>query len=235
MAEQPPAFVVVDRRKFTAEGEVRERTPEEIGEERPAPAPVAEEPKEPAREPETAKVVTMPLREPEPDPTAGADDLLEEDLAGALEATGTDDDGIEWSPEDAALQPPARSAEETAAQEAAYRENSRSLDALLAQSNPGMQQPGAISFEHVVQSFYLSAVMAMGAGTQPGEKPRIDILAARQSIDMLTVLEDKTQGNLSPEEQQLIQGITFELRMMFVELTNAIGKQAHQPPPGGLR
>ena len=101
-----------------------------------------------------------------------------------------------------------------------------------------MQSSGQVAFEHVIQSFYLSAIMAMGAGTEPGQKPRIDILGARQSIDMLAVLEEKTRGNLTEQEQQLLQGITFELRMMFLELTNAISKQAHgaaepPPPPGG--
>ena len=127
-----------------------------------------------------------------------------------------------------------RSAEETAAQATAYKPSSDQIDTLLSQPNPGMAAPGVVAFEHVIQSFYLSAIMAMGAGTEPGQKPRIDILGARQSIDMLGVLEEKTRGNLTEHEQQLLQGITFELRMMFLELTNAISSQAHQgaPPPG---
>ena len=236
MAEQPPAFVVVDKRKFTAEGDVREQTPEQHAEQaRDAAARSREVTPEPATEkPEAAKVVTMPARHAETDPLiAAADDLGDEDLAGSLE------DGQNDNPaEEEDLGEP-RSAAETAAQDAAYRESSRELDSMLKQANPGMQTPGVVSFEHVIQSFYLSAIMAMGAGTQPGEKPRIDILGARQSIDMLAVLEEKTRGNLTPAETQLLQGITFELRMMFLELTNAISKQAHAPgapvPPGGLR
>ncbi len=237
MAEQPPAFVVVDKRKYTAEGDIRE------GFVAPEPEPPA-----PAPEPEfsSAKVVTMPARTKEAaeDRTGGADDLREEDMAGALEATGTDmrslgeddleTDALEDGGAEGIGEP--RSAAETAAQDAAYRQSAREIDSMLEQANPGMQQPGAVTFDHVIQSFYLSAIMAMGAGTEPGQKPRIDILGARQSIDMLAVLEEKTRGNLSPQEQQLIQGITFELRMMFLELTNAISRQAQQPPPpGGLR
>jgi hypothetical protein len=228
MPEQPPPFVVVDKRKFTAEGEIREGFVE----------PEPEAPRA-APEPEfsSAKIVEMPPRAPET--TAAADDLAGEDMAGSLsplERTGydVDGDGSEYdqgefsqSELDAAGEP--RSAAETAEQHAAYRQSAQAIDAMLQQANPGMETPGAVSFQHVVQSFYLSAIMAMGAGTEPGQKPRIDILGARQSIDMLAVIEEKTRGNLSQEEQQLIQGITFELRMMFLELTNAISKQAQAP------
>ena len=180
------------------------------------------------------------------DATAAANDLLDEDMAGALDATN----GLAYEPDEPALDGEPGlddlaeeeltgepvSAAENAAQAAAYRERSRELDAMLQQAEPGRQQPGKVGFDHVIQSFYLSAIMAMGAGTQQGQKPRIDILGARQAIDMLGVLEEKTRGNLSPDEQQLLQGITFELRMMFLEITNAISRQAQQaPPPGSLR
>lgn len=235
MAEKPPAFVVVDKRKFTPEGEIREGFTAPEPEAPPAPAPTEPE------EASTAKVVTMPPRTPEAtlDATHAADDLLEEDMSGALDATGTN--GLAFEPgddagyNDASALEAAPTAAETAAQDAAYRQSSREIDSMLRQSNPGMQQPGAVTFDHLVQSFYLSAIMAMGAGTEQGQKPRIDILGARQAIDMLAVLEEKTRGNLSADEQQLLQGITFELRMMFLELTNAISRQAQQPPPGGLR
>ncbi len=235
MPEQPPPFVVVDKRKFTAEGEIREGFV----------APEQESPR-PAPEPEfsSAKVVAMPPRAPEP--TAAADDLAEEELSGSLSplaAAGydvdgdgpeTDDDLSEFDHDefdqaelDAAGEP--RSAAETAEQHAAYQQSARQIDAMLQQANPGMETPGAVTFQHVVQSFYLSAIMAMGAGTEPGQKPRIDIMGARQSIDMLAIIEEKTRGNLSQQEQHLIQGITFELRMMFLELTNAISRQTHSP------
>lgn len=238
MAQQPPAFVVVDKRKFTADGAIREGfVPPEP--ETPTPPPPATEP-----EMSSAKIVTMPARTPEAteDATSGADDLREEDMAGALEATGTDmyniaEDGPDADLPDTGEEDPIgqpRSAAETAAQALAYKQSSQEIDAMLQQANPGMQQPGAVTFDHVIQSFYLSAIMAMGAGAEPGQKPRVDILGARQSIDMLAILEEKTRGRLSAQEKQLLQGITFELRMMFLELTNAISRQAQQAPPAPL-
>ena len=240
MAEKPPAFVVVDKRKFTSEGDIREGfvEPERTVEAVPAPVPPPA-----VEEPSSVKVVTMPARAT----AAEADDLGDEEMAGSLaplsaaEADfnaysdttelGSEDDILSFEPDGGPIGEP-RSAAETEAQDRAYQQSSRELDALLRQANPGMQAPGVVAFEHIVQSFYLSAIMAMGAGTEPGQKPRIDIVGARQSIDMLTVLEEKTRGNLSAQETQLLQGVAFELRMMFLELTNAISKQAHQPIPG---
>ena len=235
-AEKPPAFVVVDKRKFTSEGEIREGYTPEHTETAAAPPP------------EPPKVVTMPApaTAPADEAIAKADDLGEEDLGATLEPTGTDK-RIDWAEpadegdladDDAGLDEP-RTAAETAQLDAAYQDSNRKLDTLLEQANPGMQPPGTVGFETVVQSFYLSAMMAMGADAQPGEAPRIDILGARQPIDMLAILEEKTRGNLTPKELQLLQSATFELRMMFLELMNAISKQAQKgpaaPPGAGLR
>lgn len=123
------------------------------------------------------------------------------------------------------------SAQESADQHVAYQQSSRELDDLLRQANPGLETAQDTTFEHLIQSIYLSAMMAMGAGTEQGQQPRIDIVGARQSIDMLSVLQEKTKGNLTDKEQRLLQNALFDLRMMFVEITNAIAKSAQQPPP----
>lgn len=120
------------------------------------------------------------------------------------------------------------SAQETAEQNAAYQESSRQIDDMLREANPGMGAGGPIGFEHIIQSFYVSAMIAMGAGTEPGQKARVDILGARQSIDMLALLQDKTKGNLTPKEEATLQNVLFELRMMFLEITNAIAQQAQK-------
>lgn len=132
--------------------------------------------------------------------------------------------------EDAEL--PQFTAQETAEQDAAYKESSRQIDEMLREANPGAGATGVVSFEHIIQSFYVSAMIAMGAGTEPGQKPRIDILGARQSIDMLALLQDKTKGNLTPKEEATLQNVLFELRMMFLEITNAIAQQAQRAVDG---
>ncbi len=123
---------------------------------------------------------------------------------------------------------PQFSAQETAEQDAAYKESSRQIDDMLREANPGAGATGVVSFAHIIQSFYVSAMIAMGAGTEPGQKARIDILGARQSIDMLALLQEKTKGNLTPKEEATLQNVLFELRMMFLEITNAIAQQAQK-------
>ncbi|HTZ90558.1 MAG TPA: DUF1844 domain-containing protein [Alloacidobacterium sp.] len=123
------------------------------------------------------------------------------------------------------------SAQESADQHAAYQQSSQEIDNMLRQANAGAEVAQDTTFEHVIQSIYLSAIMAMGAGTEQGQQPRIDIVGARQSIDMLAILQEKTKGNLTEKEQRLLQNGLFDLRMMFVEITNAIAKSAQQPPP----
>jgi hypothetical protein len=60
----------------------------------------------------------------------------------------------------------------------------------------------------------------------------VDLLGARQTIDMLTVIAEKTKGNLSDEEEKLTQSALFELRMGFLEVTQAIARQAAGRQPG---
>jgi hypothetical protein len=130
---------------------------------------------------------------------------------------------------------PQFTAHESAEQNAAYQQSSQHIDEMLRQANPGMGPAAEISFEHIIQSFYVSAMIALGAGTEPGQKPRIDILGARQSIDMLALLREKTKGNLTPKEDAALQNVLFELRMMFLEITNAIAAQAQRPVDGKIR
>jgi hypothetical protein len=127
---------------------------------------------------------------------------------------------------------PEPTAQESAEQHAAYQQSSQDIDAMLRQANPGMGASAAVTMEHIIQSMYISAVVAMGGATEPGQKPRIDIIGARQSIDMLAVLQEKTKDNLTEKEQRLLQNALFELRMMFLEITNAIAQQAQKPPKG---
>jgi hypothetical protein len=75
----------------------------------------------------------------------------------------------------------------------------------------------------------MSALIQMGAIRQEAESPRVDIIGARQTIDSLTVLQEKTKGNLTDREKTLLQNVLFELRMAWIEITNAV---ASAPKPG---
>jgi hypothetical protein len=128
--------------------------------------------------------------------------------------------------------PPPPTAEEKREQESAYEASAQRLEDLLRAQNPAMGAQPPIKFEHLVQQLYVSALMQMGAATPEGQRPRVDIIGARQSIDLLGVLEEKTKGNLSANEVRMLESILFELRMTFLELTKMISLQGVQAPPG---
>jgi hypothetical protein len=127
--------------------------------------------------------------------------------------------------------PPAPTAQESKEQKAAYEASAERVEDILRSQNPGMGKQAPVGFEHLVQQFYLSAMIQMGAGAQEGQRPRVDIVGARSTIDMLGVLAEKTKGNLTAQEDRLLQSVLFELRMAFLEITSMINVQSVTPPP----
>jgi hypothetical protein len=131
--------------------------------------------------------------------------------------------------------PPPPTAEENDQARRAYEMTADRLDTAIRSANPGMDHPPAMSFEQLVQSVYMTAMMQLGAATHEGQQPQVDILGARQSIDMLGILMDKTKGNLTTEETRLLDSALFELRMAFLEITQALARSAAAKAPVGAR
>ncbi len=126
--------------------------------------------------------------------------------------------------------PPPPTAQESREQKMAYDASAQRLEDLVRAQNPAMGAQPPVTFENLVQQFYVSAMIQMGAGAQEGQRPRVDILGARTTIDLLGVLAEKTRGNLTTAEDNTLQTVLFEVRMAFLELTNMISLQAMQPP-----
>lgn len=75
---------------------------------------------------------------------------------------------------------------------------------------------------------YLSTTAMFQLGLLPGpsgERIPSDLLNARRTIDLLEVLQQKTRGNLTPDEEKLLQDVLYELRMTFVELETRQSKR----------
>jgi hypothetical protein len=148
------------------------------------------------------------------------------------EAAGHEPSPVEDEKSEPELEmPPAPTAEESHEQKNAYEASAQRLEELLRAQNPAMGAQPPITFEHLVQQFYVSAMIQMGAGTQEGQRPRVDIVGARNTIDLLGVLAEKTRGNLTETEERMLESVLFETRMAFLELTSMINVQAMQPPP----
>jgi hypothetical protein len=140
-------------------------------------------------------------------------------------------DNPEAAPADEMPEPP--TAEEQREQIDAYRASGRKLDDIF-QSKLGAQGVyPEMTFEKVIESLYMSALIQMGAVRPEGEtQAQIDVIGARQTIDSVTILQEKTRGNLTDRENTLLQNVLFELRMAWIELTNAIAARAANPPSG---
>lgn len=122
---------------------------------------------------------------------------------------------------------PPTSAEQEA-QAAAYKQSSKDLDAQVELSGHSAKD-FEITFERFLASLYMTAMLQLGLMQQRGAQPQVDIIGARQTIDTLSLLSEKTKGNLTGAEQNFLQNSLYELRMAYVEVTNAL---ARPPQPG---
>jgi hypothetical protein len=124
--------------------------------------------------------------------------------------------------------PPPPTADEQKASHEAYQQSSKDLDARVELSGHSAKD-FEINFERFMASLYMSAMMQLGMMHEEGGQPRIDLIGARQTIDTLSLLQEKTKGNLTKTEETFLQNCLYELRMAYVEVTNALSR-APQPP-----
>ena len=77
-----------------------------------------------------------------------------------------------------------------------------------------------VDFTHLVMSLATSATMSMGVPDPvTKQKGAVNLKAASQMIDLLAVIEEKTNGNLTAQEEQILKGVMTELRSIFVQAT----------------
>ena len=119
---------------------------------------------------------------------------------------------------------PPTSAEQDAQAEA-YKQSSKDLDTQVELSGHSVKD-FEITFERFMASLYMTAMMQLGLMRQQGAQPQVDIIGARQTIDTLSLIAEKTKGNLTPEESRLLDSALFELRMAFLEITQALARSA---------
>ncbi|MFY9562384.1 MAG: DUF1844 domain-containing protein [Terriglobales bacterium] len=126
--------------------------------------------------------------------------------------------------------PPPPTASEQQAQHDAYKQSARDLDAHVELSGHSAKDL-EITFERFLASLYMTAMMQLGLMVEQGGAPHIDLIGARQTIDTLGMLGEKTKGNLTSKEQAFLQNALYELRMAYVEVTNALAHPPQAPGP----
>ena len=201
--EKKPEFVVTDRRLFSSEGELRQDVVE------------AEERRE----------------EREQEKKEAQQRANEERAAQTLQEQSPPDQAATSVPEPEVATPTAQEQQTSAA---AYEESTREIDEQIEkemrkQGRPHRAQDFEITFEKFVASIYMTALMQLGLAAPQGAKPEVDLIGARQTVDTLALLQEKTKGNLTPAEDNMLRNCLYELRMAYLEVTNLITR----PPQGG--
>ncbi len=94
-------------------------------------------------------------------------------------------------------------------------------EAEKAQETPPSSIPVEVNFAAFVFSLVRSAFIHLGEEPDPvtGEK-KISLQLAKETIDIISMLEEKTKGNLTQEEDHLIKNMLYALRMRFVEIAS---------------
>jgi hypothetical protein len=188
MSDQNKGYVIRDRRRFDAEGEVKTDEEQERGTPNARPhrdAPLSE-----------ARPAAPKAEAPRP-------------VAAKAEA-----------PRPVAAHQPVAAPEKA---EATRRDAPASAEPAPSKGRP----PGAeaVDFSALVLSVATNAMMALGASSPddriPGGRPNLP--AAAQNIEILLMLEEKTRGNLTQEELELIQSVLYDLRMQYVSIAQSLG------------
>jgi Domain of unknown function (DUF1844) len=101
-------------------------------------------------------------------------------------------------------------------------------EAATAAAPPPAETPKSLpGFENLVRMLGSNAAMVLGAYADPRTgQPVIDPEAARELIDMLDALHEKTKGNLAPEEDNLLLDLLGKLKMTYLEVNQAVAAQA---------
>jgi hypothetical protein len=82
------------------------------------------------------------------------------------------------------------------------------------------------AFENLIRMIGSNAAMVLGAYADPRTgQPVIDPEAARELIDMLDALHEKTKGNLAPEEDSLLLDLLGKLKMTYLEINQAMAAE----------
>ncbi len=95
-------------------------------------------------------------------------------------------------------------------------ESAAAFEAL--RQDEGQSELPAVDFATFVLSLNHSALMHLGVAPDPATgATEINLPLARQTIDLVALLQDKTRGNLSGEEERILEQILYELRLRYVE------------------
>ncbi len=166
-----------------------------------------------------AQAASVAVVAPAPPPAAQSADVASAESSDAAVAGQSDADA-----------PPPPTASEQKAQHDAYQQSARDLDRRVELSGHSSKEL-EVTFERFMASLYMTGMMQLGLMHEQGGQPGVDLIGARQTIDTLGMVAEKTKGNLTLKEQGFLQNCLYELRMAYVEVTNALARAPQAPGP----
>jgi hypothetical protein len=204
MAEKKESFTVTDRRLFTPEGELRKESSDEVNVPQAArPTQAPKPPSSEAKSEQPPSPIEMPSQDTRP---------------AALETAQTDEADVPLTPD------------EQQAGADAYKQSSKDLDTRVELSGHSAKDL-EMTFERFMASLYMTAMVQLGLMREQSANPAVDLIGARQTIDTLSIVAEKTKGNLTPTESNFLQNCLYELRMAYVEVTNALSRSPQAADP----
>jgi hypothetical protein len=137
--------------------------------------------------------------------------------------------GVEAAPEPSPPPPspaPPREEPPSAAAEGGSPATPADVPGEKGRGEKGPSTLGVPRFLDLVQSLQMGAMVGLGLLQGPdGKRPPVDLPGAKDAIDLLGILQEKTKGNLTKEEEEVLREGLYHLRMGYMAIINA--------PPGG--
>ncbi|MCS6915177.1 MAG: DUF1844 domain-containing protein [Myxococcales bacterium] len=83
-------------------------------------------------------------------------------------------------------------------------------------SDSATQETQEIDFSSFIVSLATSALMHLGEIQAEGQPPQVNFALAKQTIDIIGMLRDKTRGNLTEAETQMVEDVLYDLRIKYL-------------------
>jgi hypothetical protein len=117
--------------------------------------------------------------------------------------------------------------EREAKREEVKAEAKAAANASAEAAKPAAETPKKLAaFENLVRMIGSNAAMVLGAYADPNTgQPMLDPDAARELIDMLDALHQKTKGNLAPEEDEMLLDLLGKLKLTYLEISKAMAAE----------
>jgi len=123
------------------------------------------------------------------------------------------------------VEEPTPQEEPEAARQASEEPEAESREAAGFEHRP-LDEPEGVDFTMLINAMAQPALIFLGEIAHPGTgEPEVNLEQARLQIDLLDLLRIKSRGNLTPDEESLLDRMLYQLRMLYVARSGAPGPQ----------